>query len=316
MDVLGEVLLTTRLLASTINILDLAAPWGLAVPSERSNLALGMIVLDGRCWFVSDSWPLTEMHPGDCMLTLRGSGHRCMSAPGVEMTSFFDFRSAHGIPPLTVDQPHEPPLVTRVGTGDKRTRLLVFGLIAQDAGPSSILANLPPTLLINAGTGQLSPCAAAAAHFLVEDNRSRPGHLSIATKLTELLFTNVVREYVLSEPGIDAGWMRGLRDAPIGRAVTCIHKSPGAPWTVERLAREAGMSRAAFARRFTKLLGATPIDYLINHRMELAGVRLATEGQPVAAVAEGLGYRSERAFRQAFRNRFGVAPSRYVRMPH
>ena len=117
----------------------------------------------------------------------------------------------------------------------------------------------------------------------------------------------------MESAGDQPGWLRGLSDPGVGHALACMHGRAGEPWTAESLAREAGMSRATFARRFGALIGQPPIDYLTGCRMQQAAEQLVAGKRSVAQVARGLGYRSEWAFRQAFSRRFGLPPLRFAK---
>lgn len=312
MDLLGDVLLNTRLLASSICILDLGGDWGLEFPGDRSNFALGMGLLEGPCWFSSDTMGATKLHPGDSLLVPRGAPHVLSAHRGAPTVSFSDYLHRQGVDHIGVGYQTGSPPVMRWGEGPVRTRILGYGLIAQDAGSRSILSNLPPAVIVrNGGTG-LPAWLQASAAMLEGENRANPGYVATATKLVELILTSIVREHARTNSTIDVGWMTGVRDVGVGRALACIHGQPGVSWTVNRLAHEARMSRSTFVRRFTELLGETPISYLINHRMHLAHAQLSIDRRSVADVSEALGYRSERAFRHAFKTRFGVSPSRYA----
>lgn len=313
MDVLGQVLAGTRLLASTMNILDVGAPWGIEFRGPKSHLAIGVVILDGPCWIESATLPLTKLEPGDSVLVLRGAEHRISSSPEAPTVGFDAFLDAHHIERLDLEQHGFSPLVVRGGNGEIRTRLLSYGLLAQDVGPNSLIANLPDTILLRANETDRVPWIPATVEFLTGETVMKPGYVAVATKLVELIFTGVVREHVLTSPTAGARWMQGLRNPGVGRAIACIHSRPGESWTVGSLARQAGMARSTFARYFAKVMQQSPIDYLIDHRMQLACSHLCVDERSVADVAEAAGYRSERAFRQAFKTRFGVAPSHYVR---
>lgn len=312
MDVLGDVLLSLRLLASRIGVLDYGAPWGLAMGPSHSQAVFGITLLEGPLWLNGDACPLTQLHPGDTVLVMQGVSHCLRSAPGAPTVPFSNFIETQGLERLGIENPHSGPLEVTWGEGEERTRMLLIALIAQDVGPSALLTKLQPIILLRAGETP-SPWLSGAVDFLDGEDRSRPGFKAAATRHVELIFTSVLREHLLSGSGPGPSWMRGLRDAGIGRAITAIHTRPEASWTVQSLATEAGMTRSTFARRFVQLIGQPPIDYLISHRMQIAYGRMAADRQPVSLAAEALGYRSERAFRAAFKARFGAPPSHFCR---
>lgn len=121
-----------------------------------------------------------------------------------------------------------------------------------------------------------------------------------------------MRAHPLGQPVRSRGWLRGLTDARIGRALQAIHQSPGDPWTVASLAARVGMSRTAFAGLFAELVETTPIGYLTRWRMHLAAQRIADAEMNLTQLAFELGYSSDAAFRDAFKRQYGVAPSRYA----
>ena len=109
------------------------------------------------------------------------------------------------------------------------------------------------------------------------------------------------------------GWLAGLRDAHVGRALAALHEDPARKWTVDDLARTVALSRSALAERFNSLVGEPPIQYLTRWRLALAAEALRTGGDSVARVAERNGYDTEAAFSRAFKREFGVPPSAWRR---
>ena len=107
--------------------------------------------------------------------------------------------------------------------------------------------------------------------------------------------------------------MAGLKDPLLGRALAAFHDQPGAPWSLAALAREAGMSRSAFAARFSDLIGEPPMAYVTTWRMDVAARLVREERLPLARVAERVGYQSEAAFNRAFRRAHGVTPGAFAR---
>jgi AraC-like DNA-binding protein len=113
-------------------------------------------------------------------------------------------------------------------------------------------------------------------------------------------------------PAAGTGWLAGLRDPIVGHALAALHADPSQPWTVERLAHVAGLSRSVLAERFTAMVGHPPMQYLAMWRMQLAS-RLLIEGGQVAGVAAAVGYESEAAFSRAFKKLVGQAPATWRR---
>ena len=111
-------------------------------------------------------------------------------------------------------------------------------------------------------------------------------------------------------------WYRASSDPQLGPALRAVHAEPAKPWTVESLAAEAALSRAAFARRVTAALGVAPLTYLTGWRMALAREQLRDSDDQIAAVASALGYASEFSFAAAFKRHHGLAPGKWRTQAH
>ena len=128
-------------------------------------------------------------------------------------------------------------------------------------------------------------------------------------RLAELLFVEVVRRHLAALPAEQTGWLAGLRDPVVGRALALLHERPAHPWTLEEIAHDAGASRSVLAERFALLVGDPPIQYLTRWRMQVAARLLAETTSKVAAVGLAVGYDSEAAFSRAFKKAAGVPPA-------
>src|SRR5262249_8068739 len=139
------------------------------------------------------------------------------------------------------------------------------------------------------------------------------GAESMLAKLSELMFVEALRRYVEQLPREQHGWLAGVRDLQVGRALALMHAEPSKQWTVEELARAVAMSRSALAERFTSLVGEPPIQYLMRWRLALAAQSLRATRETIIRVAERAGYESEAAFSRAFKREFGVPPAQWRR---
>jgi AraC-like DNA-binding protein len=136
----------------------------------------------------------------------------------------------------------------------------------------------------------------------------------VIAKLSELLFVEAVSHYIAGLPEDRKGWLAGLRDPQIGRALALMHAQPAKDWSAEALAAEVGMSRSGFAERFGALVGKAPMQYLTYWRMQLAARRLRESRESLAQVGHGVGYESEAAFSKAFKREFGKSPGEWRRL--
>jgi len=156
---------------------------------------------------------------------------------------------------------------------------------------------------------------AALSLLFAETDRVRCGQRLLADRLFEVVLLQLLR-WLLDHPqeaGIQPGLITGLSDPRLARALVAVHESPGAPWSLERMAASAGMSRTAFANAFRDVVGQTPADYLTDWRMALAQARLR-EGRPLKALAEELGYANASALSRAFAARTGLSPREWLKL--
>ena len=177
-----------------------------------------------------------------------------------------------------------------------------------------MLENLPP--VIKAG-GPRNDGAGWIAQFirlaLAEAAEKNAGSETVLTKLSELMFIHVVRRHLETLPPEQAGWLAGVRDPFIGKALSLMHGKPAHDWTLEALAKQAGLSRTVLAERFADLVGIPPMHYLAKWRMQIASELLSGSNANVAGIAAEIGYASEAAFSRAFKKMIGVAPSAWRR---
>jgi transcriptional regulator GlxA family with amidase domain len=125
------------------------------------------------------------------------------------------------------------------------------------------------------------------------------------------MFVEVIRKYIASLPPDTNGWCSGLRDPQVSAALGLMHARPAEPWTVEALARQAGMSRSAFSDRFTHFVGVPPMQYLAQWRLQRAAGLLSKSNMSVGRAAAEVGYESEAAFNRAFKKLAGVPPGQW-----
>jgi len=140
----------------------------------------------------------------------------------------------------------------------------------------------------------------------------RPGGGALLERISEMMFVDALRRHAERAPD-DTGWLAGLRDRHVGRALALLHEDPGRDWSMELLAREAALSRSAFHERFTRFVGQPPMHYLAQWRMQAAARLLRESAAPVASIAREVGYESEAAFTRAFKRAVGMPPAGWRR---
>ena len=145
--------------------------------------------------------------------------------------------------------------------------------------------------------------------FLAEQQPSS----EVVARLAELFVTQAVREYVERLPTGAKGWLRGLADPAVSRALSIIHTRYSEELDVELLARGAGVSRTVLGERFAELLGQPPMRYCAQWRMRVASNLLRDGKENTANIAYSVGFNSEAAFNRAFKREFGEPPATWQR---
>jgi len=317
MDALSDVLKSVRLEGAVYLNAEFTAPWcvsakfGLA--TARAKLAGAERVLyfhylaEGACKVRLAGGEVHEAAARDLVIFMRDERHVMASdlqlAP-VEGASLLDTQAARGTDMVQL----------RHGGGGAPTRM-VCGYLACDRAISRMLFDaLPVALVVPMHEGPASSMLQELLRLGVnESTASRPGAESLLAKLSELMFVEAMRVYLASLPPGGQGWLAGVRDAQVGRALSLMHADPKRDWTVEELAREAALSRSALAERFASLVGEPPMQYLTRWRLGLAAAALRSGDRPIARIAEEFGYESESAFNRAFKREFEVPPATWRR---
>lgn len=302
MDLLSNILAVMKLRGTLYFRTSFTAPWGVEVPSFE-NVARFHYAHRGRCWVhVEGAHGPVSLDQGDLVVIPHGARHVIGDPKEAGAMALDRVIEASGFK-------GEGALVFG-GGGEAHATELICGHFAFDSQVTHpLLAALPPVIHVrNYGD--------AAHHWLdqtlkvigAEAGRSGLGADLIALKLSETICVQAIRAFLTGE-GRDHLVSAGFTDPRISRALTAVHRDPAADWTLERMAREAGQSRSAFAERFRRVMGETPLDYLTHWRM-LTAHRLLTESRaPLTEVAERSGYRSEAAFGRAFKRHFRRTPA-------
>ncbi len=256
----------------------------------------------GRCWLAGpdDEHP-RELSPGDLVILPHGDKHWLADRP-VEPTR-------PGMDVMQAVARGEAPFGE-----SETTTTLVCGHFELDRDPEHPLtAALPPMIYLQArrqrDTAWLEPVLWALVDAAGD---AAPGSGALADRLAEAVFIHAIR-LAIEQSGDQPGFLAALRDVRIGRALGAVHARPEAPWTIEALAREAGMARATFAARFREVAGRTPMDYVTDWRMRRAAELLKESNAGLAEVALRTGFGSQEAFARAFKRRMGQTPGRYRR---
>lgn len=310
MDALSEILKSIKAHYSRAGIIRLSEPWGLFADIQATVAYAA--AAGGPCWVrLRERAEAIRFDVGDIVLI--NGPHTLLSSPGVAEVDLIDIlreRELTTDPRLSPAIEPDSPRHFDWGGGGRETRMLGLVFSVPGRPGNSLLQALPRLLVLPGGSGGV-PWVAAAIEFLTSEHSHSPGYTAIERSLSELVLTSIVRSHLLSGADVETGWLRGLSDPGVGRALQAIHARPEQAWTVHTLAVAAGRSRTSFATRFSELVGVTPIKYLMQWRMHLAADQILSSRTNLSKLAVDLGYASDAAFRNAFKRCHGIAPSRF-----
>ncbi len=179
----------------------------------------------------------------------------------------------------------------------------------EENAAASLLAVLPPVIVIRGADLELPWLSLASQLMSMELGDPSAGSRVMVSRLLDLVFIRALRTWAAGDASeAHPGWLTGALDRPLGPALRAIHRNPELPWPVEELAELASMSRAAFAARFTQLVGYPPGRYVARLRLDRAADLLAATTETIGTIGKSVGYESEAAFSRAFAREFGSAP--------
>jgi AraC-like DNA-binding protein len=240
------------------------------------------------------------MTEGDLVVVTRGEPH-----------VFYSDRQAKPLRIIDIDRSSPLLGVVRHGTRAKPLSTMICGNFTV-ARPlfGNVLELLPPVLLLkpSADGGWLE---AILRRMVSESALERPGQRVALSRLTEVLFVEVLRSWIASLSPGQGGWLGAISDPHIGRALKLIHENPERPWTLSDLGQRVGLGRSVFSARFTKLVGQSMHRYVIQRRMAEAAFLLETSDEPIARIASRVGYETAAAFSKLFHRYHGLSPGRY-----
>lgn len=321
-DTLSEVLRAVRLRGALFYAIEGSAPWAAGAPEAREIIPAilpgveHMIefhgVIEGSCWAGIVGEPPVRLEGGDVILFPQGDSHVLSSDLGLappppDNRIYFAPRPPQL--PYALNLQGAGGAVRLEGGGSRRAKV-VCGFLGLDARPfNPLLSALPRVLHVSGAT--LGPDSWVATFLRAaarESNERRPGGEAVLERMSEMLFVEVLRRHVDALPPGQPGWLAGMRDPSIGRVLALLHERPGAPWTLERLADDAALSRSTLHERFVHYIGQPPMQYLARWRMHVAAGLLRDTKAKLLQIALDVGYESEAAFSRAFKRAVGVAP--------
>lgn len=316
MDALSHVLQAVELSGAVFLSAEFTAPW-CVLSQLDSNICSSYLpyaervvsyhmIMDGPCLarLASGSGPALSLDAGDLLVVPQGEAHL--------LGSDLSLAPSPSAPLITAHVAAHPGEILRLehGAGGAPTRMVCGFLTCDGILSNPLLQSLPRLFKVSVGSGAESAWLGPALSFAAtEASAPRPGGATVLGKLSELLFVHALRRCLASLPDRETGWLAALRDRYIGPAMLLLHADAAYPWTVDGLAGEVGLSRSAFAQRFTSLMGQPPMQYLAGWRLRMAARELRSGNSSLAALAGKVGYESEAAFSRAFKREFGLPPA-------
>jgi AraC-like DNA-binding protein len=313
-DVLSDVLRVVRLSGASLFRAEFREPWCVQT-AGATHLAQVMglvsrcvvpfhVVMDGRCRIALGE-DRADLEAGDVVIITHGDSHT--------------LGGGDALAPVPVSGILPPPPWTGlpdVSHGGNGPAMHLFcGFLHCDAvafGP--LLASLPRLIVVRAYEDGASVwLRSTVEHIVREVRQERAGSRLMLERLNEVVFVESLREYMAHNEIPGSGWLAGVKDRHVGRALELMHADPARSWTVPELARAAGISRSVLTERFGRLVGQSPIEYLKVWRLHLAGSMLRDGERKLREIAEAVGYESEAAFSKAFRRTFGAPPGAWRR---
>lgn len=318
MDVLSDVLAAIRLTGAIFFDIDAGTPWVGESPRAREianaimpgaqHIISFHAALSGGFWTTldDDEVPWMRIDAGDVIVYPHGDGDVLSSTP--------DTRGQTN--PLTmyyrpVDE--HLPFQLIMGGGEEPRTHFICGYLGCVVRPFNPLVGALPKYIHSRPLDGETPVTDLFRMALSAGRRGRPGSETVLAKIGELMFVEIIRRHIDALPDESKGWFAGLRDRHVGQVLQLLHGRPAEPWTLDRLAREAGLSRTVLAERFVQHMALSPMQYLMHWRMQLAARQMENPEISLAQVAADVGYESEAAFQRAFKKVVGVPPGLWRR---
>ncbi|MFF0017405.1 AraC family transcriptional regulator [Streptomyces sp. NPDC005374] len=298
MDVVSDAVSAVRIGRPSSNRVRVSGSWCTRLaPYDGAGFH---VVLEGSCWLLPDGGSPVSLGTGDVVLLPHGTGHVLADAPA-------DATTVEQAVPFERWLDERGPRRPRAGSGEVRLLCGKYRLDRSHMHP--LMAELPKVVHLPNRVGARPELRAAVDLLGHELGTQGPGSCIAVPSLLDLLLVYMIRSWAAQ--GTSGTWSTVLSDPVAAAALRALHSDPAAPWTNDRLADEAGVSRATLARRFTPLVGRPPMAYLTWWRLTFAATLLRDTPDPLAAIARRVGYGTPYALSHAFSREFGTTPGQY-----
>lgn len=309
-DVFSDAFSSMKITGSILFNEEYAAPWAIAVPdAERLREILKLrpgaqvvafhFVQRGHIEIALENKKPVIIEAGELAICFGGAAHR------ISLGS-----AATVIPVEALLNGGENPFQPEERQPARSTSLICGIFLMHNVELNPLFATFPP--LLHASTihpGGFNHLSMVLERMAEEINHQTFGSAYVVERLLELLCAEALRAHLASVPPQATGWLNGVRDPLVGRAIAMIHAQPGERWSVKYLAERVAMSPSRFAARFVAALGESPMAYVTKWRMNVASRLLGSTQRPVSEIATDVGYENLAAFSRAFKRHIGVPPA-------
>ncbi len=300
MDALSEVLRLARFSAHVMLDATARAPWCVSVPASAS-IARAHLVLEGGCVMAVGPTPALALGTGELVILPHGDAHL--------LGSHLEHEAA-AISTLVRESLGGELVPVRVGGTGTPTRWISLAVSWERHLAEPLLACLPVVVKVDLnGAPAFNWMTGSLGLHLSAGDAPAAGDSAKRERLAELVLIAALRRHIDGIAPGGTGWLAGLNDRYVGRALALVHGRPAEPWTVERLGRQVGLSRSALAERFSQVMGEPIFAFLTRWRLQVAAETLLATPRAVEAIAREAGYESAGAFSHAFKRMFRKPPS-------
>lgn len=303
MDALAEILNSIHFHGSLWCRTEARAPWGMALP--KTDSAQFHFLLRGSCYLKSDhSLDFLPMESGDLIVLTQGDAHILVDRPDSNAVAL----------QTLIEEKADSPSGMHIGGNGAASTIICGYFHLEKSAFHPLFTALPEILYLPGEENRSLPWLETTLSFLsAESSKEKPAAQALINRLSEILFILVLRAHLQRHEGGQQNWLNGLNDPLIGEALQLIHSRPQHQWTIETLAKAAGMSRANFSLRFKDLVGASPFQYLTQWRLFRASSLLLAKNLSISEIAEQVGYSTEASFSKVFSKHIGKSPGRFRR---
>lgn len=283
---------------------EFSGRWGVRVPAYPNVIRFHLALRGECCVRVEGMERIQKISQGDFLMVPHGAQHDLLANPGVSAPPLETVLSDAGYS-------GRGPLIYGLQDCGKETRLLCghFSFSDQARG-NRFLDTLPGAIIARQIPPSASDWMTATLKLLaLESADPQPGHDIVVHRMTEILFVQALRHW-MTQQELPQGVLKALTDPNLAQAMSQMHAAPEQAWTVEAMARSAGLSRTVFAEKFHQMTGTPPLRYLTEWRLLKARRLLLTGGKSVDEVAAKVGYGSTPAFSRVYSRHFGEGPGR------